>query len=84
MKLNFNYSRLDCRRYFFSNRCIEVWNNTLTESEVSITSLSSFKKAIDKINFSSYCRGHAFDVKNLGTVSPRAVFVFRAITCIVS
>ena len=62
MKLNFNHSRLDCRKYFFSNRCIDVWNNKLTENEVNITSLNSFKKAIDKINFSSYCRGRAFDV----------------------
>ena len=62
LKLNLNHSRLDCRRYFFSNRCIDVWNNKLTENEVNITSLNSFKKAIDKINFSSYCRGRAFVV----------------------
>ena len=62
----------------------QVWNNNLTKYEVDITPLNSFKKALDKINFSSYCRGRAFDVKNLGTVSPRAVFVFLEITCIVS
>ena len=62
MKLNFNHSRLDCGKYFFSNRCIDVRNNKLTENEVSFTSLKSFKKAIDKIDFTSYCRGRAFDV----------------------
>ena len=36
--------------------------NKLTEKEVDIPSLNSFKKVIGKINFSSYCRGHAFDV----------------------
>ena len=50
MKLNFNYSRTECRRYFFSNRCIDVWNNKLPENEVRHTSLDSFKKAIVKIN----------------------------------
>ena len=49
MKLNFYYSRSDCRRYFLSNRCIGVWNNKLTENKVSITSLNIFKIAIDKI-----------------------------------
>ena len=41
---------------------IDVWNNKLTENEVNITSPNIFKKAIDKINFISYCRGCAFDV----------------------
>ena len=59
---NFNYSRLDCRKYFFSNKCIDVWNNKLTENELRITSLNSFKKAIVKIDFRSYCRRLAFDV----------------------
>ena len=60
MKLNFNQSRLDCRKYLFSNRCIDIWNNKFTENEDCITTLNSFKKAIDKIDFSNYCRGRAF------------------------
>ena len=44
MKLNFNYSSLDCRKYFFSSRCIDVWSNDLTEIKFRITSLNSFEK----------------------------------------
>ena len=36
-------------------------NNKLTENDVRNTSLNGFKKAIDKINFISHCRGRAFD-----------------------
>ena len=57
MKLNLSCSRFDCRKYIFSNRFIDVWNNKLREKEVNITSLNSFKKAIDMIDLSSYCRG---------------------------
>ena len=56
MKLNVNHSRLESTRKFFCNRCIDVWNNKLT------TSHDGFKKVIDKINFSNYCRECAFDV----------------------
>ena len=41
-----------------------------------IRSLDSFKKAIDKINFSDFCGGRAFDIQNLGTVSTRIRFCF--------
>ena len=56
----FNRSRLYCRKFFFSNRFSDIWKNKLTENEVCITSLNSFKKAIHKIDFSSYCRRRAF------------------------
>ena len=49
MELNFNYSRLDWRKFFFSNRCIDVWKNKLTENEISITFLNSFKIAKVKL-----------------------------------
>ena len=62
MKLNNTYFIFDCRNYFFTNKCIDVWNIKITVNEVSITSLNSFKKAIDKISFRSYCRGRGFDV----------------------
>ena len=55
MKLNVNYSRLECRRNLSSNRCIDVWNNKLTENEVTITSLDIFKKAKDNIDLRKYC-----------------------------
>ena len=59
MKLNFHYSEsgLDCRKNFFSKSCIDVLNNKLTENEVGITSLNSFKKAVDKINLGVIVEG---------------------------
>ena len=60
MKLNKNHSRIDCRKYFFCNRVIDIWNS-LDERVVCMTSIHNFKLAIENINFRVFCRGRAFD-----------------------
>ncbi len=45
--------RLDCRKYFFSNRSITLWNS-LPEYVVNCYNLSNFNSALQKIDFSDY------------------------------
>ena len=40
--------RLETRRFFFSNRVIDKWNNDLTEEEVTASSTHMFKKKYDE------------------------------------
>ena len=40
--------RLETRRFFFSNRVIDKWNNDLTEEEVTASSTHMFKKMYDE------------------------------------
>ena len=57
-KVNIQYSRVNCRKYFYTNRVAPIWNSLTLSAACSLT-LSAFKKEIDKIDFSSYCRGCA-------------------------
>ena len=43
----------DCRKYFFSNRIINVWNDLPASTDFS--SFISFKSSIRRINFDKYC-----------------------------
>ena len=45
-KLEKKYSRLDIRKYFFSNRVVELWNG-LPENVVAAGSVNSFKNRLD-------------------------------------
>ena len=47
MKLDKQYSRLDLRKYFFSNRVVDLWNS-LPECVISATSVNAFKNRLDK------------------------------------
>ena len=58
LKLNVQYSRLDIRKYFFTNRVVRIWN-FLAEDIVLATSLYSFKKKIQNVDFNEFCRGRA-------------------------
>ena len=57
-KLGVQFSRVNYRKYFFANRVVNIWNN-LPLDVVESPSLYAFKKAVNKLNFKSYCRGHA-------------------------
>jgi hypothetical protein len=46
-KLFVHFSRLDVRRYFFSQRIVSVWND-LPTSAIEANSLTIFKQALDK------------------------------------
>ena len=48
-KLKTNFVRVDCRKYCFSQRCIQNWNN-LPWNIVNSTSVSQFKRLV-----SEYC-----------------------------
>ena len=43
IKLNGNYSRLDCRKHFFCNRVINIWNN-LPAKIIILGRFDMFKK----------------------------------------
>ena len=47
IKLKILYSRLECRRHFFSLRVCQIWNS-IPEQVVSSHSLDSFKKSLDQ------------------------------------
>jgi len=53
MKLQVQRSRLDTRKYFFSQRVVQHWNS-LPQSVVDATSVTSFKRRLD--NYTRY--GH--------------------------
>ena len=57
-KLNVCYSRVNYRKYFFSNRIVPIWNNLPSDS-VNSQSLYAFKKSVNRYSLISYCRGHA-------------------------
>ena len=58
-KLKVQYSRKNYRKYFFSNRVVTIWNE-LPNEIVLKNSLNAFKKGINTLNLSRYCRGRAF------------------------
>ena len=45
--LNVTMTRLDCRKYFFSNRVVTPWNS-LSEDCVTASSVNAFKNSYDK------------------------------------
>ena len=47
LKLKVQFSRLSCRRFFFTNRVVEWWNR-LPEECVSASSIGSFKLQLDR------------------------------------
>ena len=58
-KINVQYSRINARKYFFINRIIPIWN-ALDPQIVISNSLYTFKKEINKVDFSSYCKGSIY------------------------
>ena len=57
-KINIQYSRVNCRKYFFINRMAPIWNS-LPSSVVCCINLNSFKNMLNNLDFSNYCRGCA-------------------------
>ena len=57
-KIQIQYSRVSCRKYFFINRIATIWNALpaiVAESETIV----SFKSLLEKYNLNIYCRGRA-------------------------
>ena len=59
LKINFQHARLNCRKYFFVNRTIPIWNQ-LPNEIVNCSNVNAFKNKIANYNIDQYCRGHAF------------------------
>ena len=55
-KLTVNLSRLDCRKYFFSNRVVNAWNQ-LPSSVVLASPVSVFKKLLYEVDLSDFLSG---------------------------
>jgi len=51
---NIDKYKLDCRKYFFSNRVLAVWNS-LPNEIVTAKSLYKFKKIFDNCDLSNFC-----------------------------
>ena len=56
LKLFVQFSRLNSRKFFFTNRVIKIWND-LESHEVNSTSLIMFKRKMYAKNFRLLCRG---------------------------
>ena len=52
-KLRVNISKTDCRKFFFCNRVVNVWNQ-LPASVVLAKSVSTFKRLLYTVDFSSF------------------------------
>jgi len=61
LKINIQFSRVNCRKYIFVNRAAPIWNN-LDASIVNCRTLQKFKCELDKCNLQRYCRGRAYSV----------------------
>ncbi|MEM7422010.1 MAG: reverse transcriptase domain-containing protein, partial [Pseudomonadota bacterium] len=55
-KLAVNRSSLDCRKYFFSNRVVPIWNS-LDDTIVCSQNLFQFKRRVTELRFLRFCRG---------------------------
>ena len=53
MKLSVQYSRIDVRKFFFSNRVVQPWNS-LKAQPADFSSVRYFKRFSDKTNFSRF------------------------------
>ena len=58
-KLAVNYSRLNCRKFFFANRIVNIWNS-LDPFIVNAESLNIFKSRVYNIDLTSYCKGSCY------------------------
>ena len=58
LKINHQFARLNIRKFSFVVRTIPIWNS-LSEDIVSSASIQIFRTKIEKMNFETFCRGHA-------------------------
>ena len=56
LKLRVTHSNLNCRKYFFVNRTIQIWNK-LDANVVEAESINVFKNRLSSVNLRVYCRG---------------------------
>jgi hypothetical protein len=52
-KITVNKCRVDCRKYFFSNRVVHIWNS-LPQEIVSASHVTAFKHRLRKFDISKY------------------------------
>ena len=58
LKINVHFSRINCRKYFFINRIVNIWNS-LPANLVEISSINVFKQQLKMYDLKVYCRGRA-------------------------
>ena len=57
-KINVQRSRLNCRKYWFINRTVPIWNS-LPQIFVDARTSNAFKSLLNEYNLTPFCRGHA-------------------------
>ena len=60
-KLYVNRSRINCHKYHFFNRIVNMWNS-LPSDVVLLAKLCNFKTKIYELDSSSFCIGRAFSL----------------------
>ncbi len=61
LKLYKNHTRLDCAKYFFSNRVVDVWN--LPPDDIVLEpSLQRFRSSLQTFDLSRFLKGRGLDV----------------------
>ena len=63
-KLNVQYSRMNCRKFYFANRVVPICNS-LPVNVVETQSILQFKRYLTNVNLDIYCKGRALNVHEL-------------------
>ena len=58
-KLAVKYSRLNCRKYFFANRIVNIWNS-LDPFIVNADTFNIFKSRVHDVDLTPYCKGSCY------------------------
>ena len=58
-KLYINKYNIECRKYFFSNRVVHIWNQ-LPANIPKADTLHEFRDLLDGLDLTKYCRGTIF------------------------
>ena len=58
-KIRVQFSRINARKYFYTNRVVPIWNSLDSETVCSNT-VYTFKKKVRQLDLTQYCRGSIF------------------------
>ena len=58
-KIRVQFSRINARKYFYTNRVVPIWNS-LDSDTVCSNTVHTFKKKIRLVDLSQFCRGSIY------------------------